>query len=213
MPEATRRDRVFLVVVDDSPERHVALRYACLRVRASGGRVALLRVVEPAEMTEWAGVGALLEEERREDAEKLLSGLAAEVQERSGVTTTQRSQHWIGHVLARVSAECAERNEPFLSSLCINTGGSVGEGYAVAVQTHTGETPADPDAHAARQRLACHQYFEAADLPADGATSQPVRRWWSSSTRATRCWTCWKRTRASPSWCWPPPPPAAGRGR
>lgn len=84
MPEATRRDRVFLVVVDDSPERHVALRYACLRVRASGGRVALLRVVEPAEMTEWAGVGALLEEERREDAEKLLSGLAAEVQEITG---------------------------------------------------------------------------------------------------------------------------------
>ncbi|MBO1074967.1 universal stress protein [Roseomonas marmotae] len=84
MPEATRRDRVFLVVVDDSPERHIALRYACLRVRASGGRVALLRVVEPPEMTEWAGVGALLEEERREEAEKLLSGLAAEVQEITG---------------------------------------------------------------------------------------------------------------------------------
>jgi len=84
MSESARRDRVFLVVVDDSPERHVALRYACLRVRASGGRVALLRVVEPAEMTEWAGVGALLEEERREDAEKLLSGLAAEVQEITG---------------------------------------------------------------------------------------------------------------------------------
>jgi nucleotide-binding universal stress UspA family protein len=84
MPEATRRDRVFLVVVDDSAERHIALRYACLRVRNSGGRVALLRVVEPAEMTEWAGVGALLEAERREEAEKLLSGLAAEVQDITG---------------------------------------------------------------------------------------------------------------------------------
>jgi len=84
MPETTRRDRVFLVVVDDSPERHIALRYACLRVRNSGGRVALLRVVEPPEMTEWAGVGAMLEEERREEAEKLLSGLAAEVQEITG---------------------------------------------------------------------------------------------------------------------------------
>lgn len=84
MAEAARRDRVFLVVVDDSPERHVALRYACLRVRHNGGRVALLRVVEPAEMTEWAGVGAMLEEERREEAEKLLSGLAAEVQEITG---------------------------------------------------------------------------------------------------------------------------------
>ena len=27
------RDRVFLVVVDDSPERAVALKYACLRAR------------------------------------------------------------------------------------------------------------------------------------------------------------------------------------
>jgi nucleotide-binding universal stress UspA family protein len=84
MAEAERRDRVFLVVVDDSPERRIALRYACLRVRHSGGRVALLRVLEPAEMTEWAGVGAMLEEERREEAEKLLSGLAAEVQEITG---------------------------------------------------------------------------------------------------------------------------------
>lgn len=81
---AARRDRVFLVVVDDSPERTIALRYACLRARKSGGRVALLRVVEPAEQTEWAGVGAMLQEERREDAEKLLSGLATEVTEITG---------------------------------------------------------------------------------------------------------------------------------
>ena len=74
-----RRDRVFLVVVDDSSERRVALRYACLRVRKSGGRVALLRVIEPAGQVEWAGVGAMLAEERRQEAERLLSALASEV--------------------------------------------------------------------------------------------------------------------------------------
>jgi len=78
------RDRVFLVVVDDSPEREVALKYACLRARKSGGRVALLRVIEPAGQTEWAGVGALLQEEGREEAERLLSGLAAQVNEITG---------------------------------------------------------------------------------------------------------------------------------
>jgi nucleotide-binding universal stress UspA family protein len=78
------RDRVFLVVVDDSPERDVALRYACLRARKSGGRVALLRVIEPADQTEWAGVGALMQEEGREEAERLLSGLAAQVNEITG---------------------------------------------------------------------------------------------------------------------------------
>lgn len=79
-----RRDRVFLVVVDDSPERRVALRYACLRARKSGGRVALLRVIEPAGQIEWAGVGAMLAEERRQDAEKLLSALATQVNELTG---------------------------------------------------------------------------------------------------------------------------------
>lgn len=79
-----KRDRVFLVVVDGSPEQAVALRYACLRARKGGGRVALLRVVEPAGQTEWAGVGALLQEEAREEAEQLLAGLAAQVTEITG---------------------------------------------------------------------------------------------------------------------------------
>lgn len=79
-----RRDRVFLVVVDDSAERRVALRYAALRAKKSGGRVALLRVIEPAGQVEWAGVGAMLAEERRQEAEKSLSGLAAEVNEITG---------------------------------------------------------------------------------------------------------------------------------
>jgi nucleotide-binding universal stress UspA family protein len=82
--DQARRDRVFLVVVDDSAERRVALRYACLRVRKSGGRVALLRVIEPAGLTEWAGVGAMMAEEKRQEAEELLSGLAAEVREITG---------------------------------------------------------------------------------------------------------------------------------
>jgi hypothetical protein len=82
--DQARRDRVFLVVVDDSTERRVALRYASLRVKKSGGRVALLRVIEPAGLTEWAGVGAMMAEEKRQEAEALLSGLAAEVREITG---------------------------------------------------------------------------------------------------------------------------------
>ena len=83
-PSSAARDRVFLVVVDDSPEREVALKYACLRARKSGGRVALLRVIEPLDQVEWAGVGAMLQEEGREEAERLLSGLAAQVNEITG---------------------------------------------------------------------------------------------------------------------------------
>jgi len=81
---SAKGDRVFLVVVDDSAEREVALKYACLRARKGGGRVALLRVIEPAEQTEWAGVDALMQQEGREEAERLLSGLAAQVNEITG---------------------------------------------------------------------------------------------------------------------------------
>jgi nucleotide-binding universal stress UspA family protein len=79
-----RKDRIFLIVVDDSPERAVALRYACLRALKGGGRVALLRVIEPPGVQEWAGVGELLREEQREEAERLLQALAAEVNRITG---------------------------------------------------------------------------------------------------------------------------------
>lgn len=82
--EQARRNRVFLVVVDDTPERAVALRYASLRAARSGGRVALLRVVEPVEQAEWAGIGAMMQQERREEAETMLAGLAAQVKDITG---------------------------------------------------------------------------------------------------------------------------------
>ncbi|HET6196559.1 MAG TPA: universal stress protein, partial [Acetobacteraceae bacterium] len=41
------KDRVFLVVVDESPEMRNALHYACRRAKRTGGRVALLYVMPP----------------------------------------------------------------------------------------------------------------------------------------------------------------------
>ncbi len=78
--------RVFLVVVDESPELKVALRFACRRARHSGGRVAMLYVTEPAEGVEWMGVGELMREERREAAETKLAELAKHVHDMSGET-------------------------------------------------------------------------------------------------------------------------------
>jgi nucleotide-binding universal stress UspA family protein len=75
--------RVFLVVVDQSPELKVALRFAARRARATGGRVAMLYVTEPAE-AEWLGVGEIMREERRAEAEQRLQELSTMVQELSG---------------------------------------------------------------------------------------------------------------------------------
>ena len=77
-------DRVFLVVVDDSDEMAVALRFACRRAQHTGGRVALLYVVEPADFQHWMAVGDLMREEARSEGEQLLQKLATQVNEITG---------------------------------------------------------------------------------------------------------------------------------
>jgi nucleotide-binding universal stress UspA family protein len=76
--------RIFLVVVDESEEMQVALRYAALRARHTGGRVALLYVIEPSDLQHWMAVESLMREERREEAEQLLNKLSQEVLELAG---------------------------------------------------------------------------------------------------------------------------------
>lgn len=74
-----RTIRTFLVVVDQSEEMRAALRFACKRARNTGGQVALLHVIEPAEFQHFASIGKIMSEEARADAEELLQRLAAEV--------------------------------------------------------------------------------------------------------------------------------------
>jgi nucleotide-binding universal stress UspA family protein len=81
---ADTSDRVFLVVVDETEEMKVALRFACLRARRTGGRVALLYVIEPAEFQHWMAVEDLMREEARSEGEQLLQRLAAQVNELVG---------------------------------------------------------------------------------------------------------------------------------
>ncbi len=78
------RERVFLVVVDNSEEVHVALRFAAKRACHSGGRVALLYVIEPAEFQHWMFVGTLMAEEAREEAENAIGKFSKQVQEETG---------------------------------------------------------------------------------------------------------------------------------
>jgi hypothetical protein len=76
--------RVFLVVVDDTAELKLAIRYACLRAKKTSGRVAMLHVTAQEVMQEWIGVSRLIKEESRQQAEALMQKMAAEVQSLSG---------------------------------------------------------------------------------------------------------------------------------
>jgi len=76
--------RKFLVVADDSAEFGAALRFACRRARSVGGRVVLLKVLEPAEFEHWSGVRDEIERQEREEAEAVLQKLAEQVIAASG---------------------------------------------------------------------------------------------------------------------------------
>ena len=65
-------ERVFLVIVDDSEELHQALYYAARRAARLDGRIALMYCIPPAEFQHWAGVGELMRDEARTEAENLL---------------------------------------------------------------------------------------------------------------------------------------------
>lgn len=81
-----QEERIFLVVIDNTEEMRVALRYAGLRAKATGGRVALFTAIEPAEGHSWAAVGELVEEEQRAEAEAMMQRYSEEVAKLSGKT-------------------------------------------------------------------------------------------------------------------------------
>jgi nucleotide-binding universal stress UspA family protein len=79
------RHRKFLVVVDKTPECHVALRFAARRAQHTGGRITLLCVAEPEDVQQWKGVEEIMRQEAHEAAEALLHNAARLVNELAGV--------------------------------------------------------------------------------------------------------------------------------
>jgi nucleotide-binding universal stress UspA family protein len=77
--------RSYLVVIDETNEARVALRYAARRAARSGGRVELLAVIAPAEFVEWGGVQAAMEEEAKLRAEAMVLEAAGTIVDEAGI--------------------------------------------------------------------------------------------------------------------------------
>ena len=97
----------YLVCVDGSPHSRVAVRFACLRAKNAQGNVTLLTAIEAAEFQHWMAVEDVMLEERREEAERVLQALAAEVNEWAGVmpSLTVRDGHIGEEILAAVAED------------------------------------------------------------------------------------------------------------
>ena len=75
----------WLVVIDETNEARVALRYAARRAARTGGTVELLAVIPPAEFVEWGGVQAAMEEEAKLRAEAKVLEAAGAIAEEAGI--------------------------------------------------------------------------------------------------------------------------------
>jgi nucleotide-binding universal stress UspA family protein len=82
---ADQLKRTYLVIVDDSAEASVALRFAARRAAKTDGRVEVLGVVEPQDFVQFGGVQAAIEEEQRLRIEGVVSASVGEILDESGV--------------------------------------------------------------------------------------------------------------------------------
>lgn len=78
--------RVYLVIIDETEEAHVAMRFAARRAAKTGGAVHLLALVPKQAFNAFGGVQATIEEEARDRAEVLAHSAAGELMSESGQT-------------------------------------------------------------------------------------------------------------------------------
>ena len=85
--------RIYLVVVDDSAEARMALRFAARRAAKTSGRVEVLGIVEPQDFVQFGGVQAAIEEEQRLRIQGVVSSAIGEILDESGVEANIVVQH------------------------------------------------------------------------------------------------------------------------
>lgn len=78
--------RTYLVVIDESAEASLALRFAGRRAAGTSGAVHIVAVLEPQAFVAWGGVQATMEAEARQKAENFAAAAADELRACCGIT-------------------------------------------------------------------------------------------------------------------------------
>lgn len=76
--------RVYLVIIDETEEARVALRFAARRAAKTGGAVHILALVPKQAFSAFGTIQATIEEEARDRAEILANSAAGELRHESG---------------------------------------------------------------------------------------------------------------------------------
>lgn len=121
--------RSYLVVMDDTPEARLALRFAARRAARTGGGVEIVAVIEPQEFVQWGGVQAAMEEEARLRAEAMVADAAGTITEEAGIKPSITVRQ--GDPVKAVAELLKERND--ISALVL---GAAAEGGPGPLVTH-----------------------------------------------------------------------------
>ena len=77
--------RSYLIVMDETAEGAVALRWAARRAARTGSGIVILALIPPPEFVQWGGVQAAIEEEARLRAEAAVLQASGAIVEEAGV--------------------------------------------------------------------------------------------------------------------------------
>ncbi|MHA3839952.1 universal stress protein [Sphingomonas aestuarii] len=127
--------RTYLVVIDESPEAEIALRFAARRAVKTGGNVEILALIPKPDFVQWGGVQATIEEEARTRAEALVTGAAGTLLQESGIKPSLTVREGDG---AKIVREMIEAN-PEIAALVL---GAAATGAPGPLVTHFSGTDA-----------------------------------------------------------------------
>ncbi|GAA4765784.1 hypothetical protein GCM10023219_08530 [Stakelama sediminis] len=121
--------RTYLVVIDESRESEIAMRFAARRAVKTGGDVEILALIPTPEFVQWGGVMATMEEEAHQRAQALVQGAAGTLLEESGLKPSITVRQGDGPKIVR---EMIEAN-PNIAALVL---GAAPEGAPGPLVTH-----------------------------------------------------------------------------
>ena len=79
------KEKYILVIADGSKEMEVALQYACSRSKKTNRKIIIATFIEPIDVLTTQGVTEIMQNEAREEAEKIIQIAASIVKESTGI--------------------------------------------------------------------------------------------------------------------------------
>jgi nucleotide-binding universal stress UspA family protein len=101
--------RTYLVVIDETPEAEVALRFAARRAAKTGGAVEVLALLPKQDFVAWGGVVATMADEAREHAEELVERATGTLLAEAGLRPSIKVKE--GDAIAAIRETLAENGE------------------------------------------------------------------------------------------------------